>query len=86
MAKTKSAAPEAEPVEPSTDSAPEEAAPTESKSEQRRKAVQTDPVTVKYLDHAGNPIERTFSKDVHGDNFAELAEEFKATNATRLIA
>jgi hypothetical protein len=43
-------------------------------------------VTVKYRDHKGEPTERTFSKEVHGDNFAKLADEFKATNASRIIA
>jgi hypothetical protein len=43
-------------------------------------------VTVKYRDHKGEPTERTFSKEVHGEDFAKLAEEFKATNASRIIA
>lgn len=43
-------------------------------------------VTVKYRDHKGEPTERTFSADVHGENFAELAEEFKKSNASRIIA
>ena len=43
-------------------------------------------VTVKFRDHKGEPTERTFSQEVHGDNFADLAEEFKAANASRLIA
>jgi hypothetical protein len=42
-------------------------------------------VTVKYRDYAGNPTERTFSKEVHGDEFADLADEFKKTNAARII-
>lgn len=46
----------------------------------------TDPVTVKYLDHEGKPTERTFSPEVHGDAFAALADEFTATNASRIIA
>ena len=32
-----------------------------------------------------NPTERTFSKEVHGKDFAELAQEFKTANATRII-
>ncbi|MFN3658171.1 MAG: hypothetical protein ACK4UO_13020 [Pseudolabrys sp.] len=44
-----------------------------------------DAITVHFRDHAGNPTERTFSKEVHGEDFAELAEEFKATNASKLI-
>lgn len=43
-------------------------------------------VTVKYRDHQGVPTERTFSKDVHGEEFAALADEFKATNASRIVA
>lgn len=42
-------------------------------------------ITVKYLDHAGKETERTFSKEDHGPDFAKLADEFKATNATRLV-
>lgn len=53
-------------------------------SENPAKASKTE-VTVKYRDHKGEPTERTFSKDVHGEDFAKLADEFKATNATRLI-
>src|SRR4051812_16739078 len=48
--------------------------------------VQTGPVTVYYRDHRGRGAYRVFSQDVHGDNFAALAEEFKATNATKIIA
>lgn len=49
------------------------------------KAKSTEPVTVKFRDHEGKPTERTFSKEVHGENFADLADEFKATNADKLI-
>jgi len=45
----------------------------------------TSPITVKYRDHKGEPTERTFSKEVHGDNFTDLAEEFKTTNKNRII-
>jgi hypothetical protein len=45
-----------------------------------------DAITVKYRDHKGEPTERTFSAAVHGKNFAELAEEFKTTNAKHLIS
>jgi hypothetical protein len=34
-------------------------------------------VTAKYRDHEGKPTECVYSKEVHGDNFSELAEEFK---------
>lgn len=44
-----------------------------------------DSVTVKFRDHAGKPTERTFSKEVHGDNFADLADEFKTTHKNRII-
>lgn len=39
------------------------------------------PVTVKYRDHKGDIVERVFSEEVHGKKFADLAEEFKTTNA-----
>lgn len=52
--------------------APEAAAPAKAEKAS---------VTVKYRDHAGFVTERVFSKEVHGNNFAALAEEFKATNA-----
>ena len=42
-------------------------------------------IVVKYRDHKGDTVERTFSKEVHGENFAAVAEEFKATNASRLV-
>jgi hypothetical protein len=44
-----------------------------------------EPITVKYRDHEGKATERTFSKDAHGEGFATLADEFKTTNAARLI-
>jgi hypothetical protein len=44
-----------------------------------------DSVVIKYRDHAGSETSRTFSKEVHGDDFAELAAEFKATNASKII-
>ena len=43
------------------------------------------PITVKYRDHIGQPTERTFSLEVHGPDFAKLAEEFKASNASKII-
>ncbi len=49
------------------------------------KAKATDPIVVKYRDFEGKPTERTFSLDVHGEGFAALAEEFKVTNASKLI-
>jgi hypothetical protein len=50
------------------------------------KASKGEPNTVKFRDHGGEPTERTFSKEVHGDDFAKLAAEFKETNASRIIA
>jgi membrane protein involved in colicin uptake len=44
-----------------------------------------DAISVKYRDHRGETVERTFSKEVHGDSFGALADEFKATNANRLV-
>jgi hypothetical protein len=49
-------------------------------------SAQSDSITVKYRDHRGEPTERTFSREVHGDNFAALAEEFKTTNARKIIS
>lgn len=42
-------------------------------------------VTVKYRDHAGAETSRTFSKDVHGEDFTKLADEFKETHKSRII-
>jgi hypothetical protein len=42
-------------------------------------------IVVKYRDHKGEETSRTFSKEVHGEDFAKLADEFKATNAGRII-
>ena len=42
-------------------------------------------VVVKYRDHQGETVSRTFSKDVHGKEFKALAAEFKATNAARIV-
>jgi hypothetical protein len=53
--------------------------------EKPAKASKTE-VVVKYRDHKGEPTERTFSKEVHGEDFAKLADEFKATNAAKIIA
>jgi hypothetical protein len=53
-------------------------------SEKPAKASKTE-ITVKYRDHKGEPTERTYSKEVHGEDFAKLADEFKETNASRVI-
>jgi hypothetical protein len=44
-----------------------------------------DSITVKFRDHRGEPTERTYSRADHGENFAELAEQFKTKHAARLI-
>ena len=48
-------------------------------------AAEGDTIVVKHRDHKGEPAERVFSKEVHGENFADVAEEFKKTNADKLI-
>ena len=48
------------------------------------KASRTE-VTVKYRDHKGEVAERTFSKEVHGEDFAELAEEFKSNPNNKIV-
>ena len=63
---------------------PEEAKAAENAA--KNAAKNGDPITVKYRDHKGEPTERTFSKEVHGEDFAKLADEFKETNASRIIA
>lgn len=73
-----------EPVEETTGNTPEPTSETEV-AEKPAKASKTE-VTVKYRDHKGEPTERTFTKETHGDDFAKLADEFKATNASRIIA
>jgi hypothetical protein len=52
----------------------------------KAKKAEADSVTVKFRDHEGKPTERTFDRATHGEDFAKLAEEFKATNASKLIA
>jgi hypothetical protein len=47
---------------------------------------QTGPITIQYRDHLGRETERTFSKEVHGDDFEAGAAEFKKTNADKIIA
>lgn len=42
-------------------------------------------IMVKFRDHQGKETSRTFSKEVHGADFEKLAEEFKQTNALKLI-
>jgi hypothetical protein len=44
-----------------------------------------DSVTVKYRDHTGSPTERVYSRDLHGDDFADLADEFRKSNASKII-
>jgi hypothetical protein len=84
VTKKKEAAPAAE-EETKVDAAVEETVAEETAAAPAKKAKVTGPITVKYLDHEGRPTERTFSADVHGEDFAALADEFKGTNASRLI-
>jgi hypothetical protein len=82
------AATEAPAVEPIDTSVPAQPAATEAPAvevEKPSKASKTE-VVVKYRDHKGEETSRTFSKEIHGENFAKLAEEFKETNASRIIA
>ena len=65
---------------------PTDATPVEAPAAPAKKAAKASgPITVKFRDHEGKETSRVFSADVHGEDFAALAEEFKATNATRLI-
>ena len=43
------------------------------------------PITIRFRDHNGEPTERTYSKEEHGDDYAKLADEFRAKHAKRLI-
>lgn len=58
----------------------------EPKTKGKKAKVEGDSVTVKFRDHAGNPTERVFSLADHGENFADIAEQFKAKHASRIIA
>lgn len=80
MAKRKAAAPLEEVQVVQTPSG----AVVNTTAEEEAKPVKGE-VVVRFRDHAGNPTERTFSKAVHGEDFAKLAAEFKKTNATRII-
>lgn len=66
-----------------TEGEPKASTPAEEKPAKVAKGVTE--IVVRFRDHVGNPTERTFSKEVHGDNFAKLADEFRATNAAKLI-
>jgi hypothetical protein len=52
----------------------------------KTKAPAMTEVKVHYRDHEGKPAHRVFSKEVHGAEFAKLADEFKATNAAKLMS
>jgi hypothetical protein len=74
-----------EPTDAEVDAASAALPPAEAEvNEKPAKASKTE-VTVKYRDHKGEPTERTFSQEVHGEDFAKLAAEFKETNAARII-
>ena len=55
-------------------------------AEKAAQSADGDSITVRFRDHAGNPTERTFSLADHGENFADLAEQFKTKHASRVIA
>lgn len=42
-------------------------------------------IVVKHRNHKGEPVERVFSKEVHGEKFAKLADEFRKTNEHTII-
>jgi hypothetical protein len=65
--------------------APEAAPEAEAEVKPEPEAPAKGDIVVKYRDHKGEETSRTFSKEVHGKDFAKLAAEFKATNAARLI-
>ncbi|HEY1747828.1 MAG TPA: hypothetical protein VGG11_13835 [Xanthobacteraceae bacterium] len=44
-----------------------------------------DEIVVKHRNHKGEPVERVFSKEVHGDDYKDVADEFKKTNKASLI-
>lgn len=85
MAKQKPAAPAAEaPVEaPLAETASEPAQETPAVAP--KAAEVAGPITVFYRDHRGRGTSREFSQEVHGENFAAVAEEFKATNASKIF-
>lgn len=90
MAKeTKGAAPAEEtqspPVEDVAGKAAQGVETPQKETKETKGAKGSNPITVKYRDHRGEPTERTFSKEVHGEKFAALAEEFKQSNAARII-
>jgi hypothetical protein len=86
MAKTKAAKPVEEEVKQpeATEAAP---ATTEvaEKATPAPKAKKGEPISVTYRDHKGEPTTRVFSKEDHGEDFAGVAEQFKKTNADKLL-
>ena len=76
----------AKPKKPVEEEVKDEAADSpEAAAEAPAEAPAKGAITVKYRDHKGETTERTFSKEVHGKDFAKLAEEFKETNKSRII-
>jgi hypothetical protein len=59
---------------------------TDTEDEDKPEKASKTSIAVKHRDYKGEPTERVFSKEVHGKDFAKLAEEFKKTNADKLIA
>jgi len=64
----------------------EEKAAAKAAKDAEKAAAKGGTIVVNFRDYEGRPTSREYSLDVHGENFAELAEEFKASNATRIIA
>jgi hypothetical protein len=40
-------------------------------------------ITIRFRDHNGEPTERTYSKEEHGDDYAKLADEFRRKHAKK---
>lgn len=68
------------------DTQPEDAPEAVESAEKGEDSGSKTEVVVKYRDHQGEVTSRSFSKEVHGADFKKLADEFKATNAARIVA
>lgn len=55
------------------------------KAQSDETAKEVNEVVIRFRDHNGEETERTYSREVHGDNFQELAKEFCETNATKIV-
>lgn len=65
--------------------APEGDIPAPEEVQEEDESDGKDEITIKYRDHVGQVASRTFSKVVHGKEFKLLADEFKKTNAARIV-